>query len=237
MRNPFIAGRPIKCGEPFCGRQEEIGLLEREISSSNPVVLHAMRRFGKTSLLNQVAGRIEAKGWKTVRIDMPAVTGMADWTALIDQNSAAFSSVASRVKQFLPRPGETEAKAFRPLFRAPNDHPAEALHRPDGDVPQGSSAHGGERLCRPGFRRQGLFADDRREVHSKSSCLQNEIDMQSIKRELDTAIVGLLKYAGIQKRTNVTVNRLHVTPQSARSFTNGHCSRASQQFEQLPSLP
>lgn len=103
MRNPFIAGRPIKYGEPFCGREEELQSLQREALSSNLVVLHAIRRFGKTSLLNQVVGKLEEQGWKTIRIDLSVVTGMADLITLIDQKLAAYTSLTSRLKQFLAK--------------------------------------------------------------------------------------------------------------------------------------
>ena len=103
MRNPFIAGRPIKYGEPFCGREEELQSLQREALNSNLVVLHAIRRFGKTSLLNQVVGKLEEQGWKTIRIDLSVVTGMADLITLIDQKLAAYTSLTSRLKQFLAK--------------------------------------------------------------------------------------------------------------------------------------
>jgi hypothetical protein len=101
IRNPFIAGRPIKYGEPFCGRKEELERLEREILSSSLVVLHALRRFGKTSLLNQVAGRLEERGWKVVRFDMSVVAGMSDLAGLIDQKLAAFTPLSSKIKQYI----------------------------------------------------------------------------------------------------------------------------------------
>ncbi len=120
IRNPFIAGRPIKFGEPFCGRQRELDALRREVLSSNLVVLHAIRRFGKTSLLNQVVGRLEEQGWKTIRIDMSVVTGMTDLIALIDQRLAVYSSLTSKFKQILSRSRLSIDLSLDPFKDLPN---------------------------------------------------------------------------------------------------------------------
>jgi hypothetical protein len=69
MDNPFIIQRDIQYGEPFCNREEEI---ERCLSATRigeSICLISPRRYGKTSLLNQVAGQLEEQGWLTAKID------------------------------------------------------------------------------------------------------------------------------------------------------------------------
>ena len=81
--NPFIVQRPIKYGEPFCNRKGEMAQLESAAKRSEAICILSIRRFGKTSLINQVAGHLEDQGWITVRLDL----------------SRSFS-VASLVKEF-----------------------------------------------------------------------------------------------------------------------------------------
>lgn len=69
MDNPFIIQRDILHGEPFCDREEEI---ERFLSAARmreSICLISPRRYGKTSLLNQVAGKLSEQGWLTAKID------------------------------------------------------------------------------------------------------------------------------------------------------------------------
>jgi hypothetical protein len=69
MDNPFIIQRDILYGEPFCDREEEI---ERFLSAARmreSICLISPRRYGKTSLLNQVAGKLGGQGWLTAKID------------------------------------------------------------------------------------------------------------------------------------------------------------------------
>ncbi len=69
-QNPFIVQRPIKYGEPFCDRTPEIQRLEKAANRSEAVCILSIRRFGKTSLVNQVIGRLEEAGWLSIRLDL-----------------------------------------------------------------------------------------------------------------------------------------------------------------------
>ena len=69
-KNPFIVQRPIKYGEPFCNRKREMELLEGAAARSEAVCILSIRRFGKSSLANQIIGRLEEKGWLTLRVDL-----------------------------------------------------------------------------------------------------------------------------------------------------------------------
>ena len=68
--NPFIVQRPIKYSEPFCNRQQEMSRLEMAAERSEAVCILSIRRFGKTSLVNQILGRLEEKGWLTLSVDL-----------------------------------------------------------------------------------------------------------------------------------------------------------------------
>ena len=70
MKNPFIVQRPIKYEEPFCDRKKELKLLKGAALRSESVCILSIRRFGKTSLINQVLGILEEEGWITMRLDL-----------------------------------------------------------------------------------------------------------------------------------------------------------------------
>ena len=69
MQNPFIIQRDILYGEPFCDRAEEIERYLAAARMGESLCLISPRRYGKTSLLNQVGGRLQEQGWLTAKID------------------------------------------------------------------------------------------------------------------------------------------------------------------------
>jgi hypothetical protein len=69
MDNPFIIQRDIQYGEPFCDREEEIERCLSAARMGESICLISPRRYGKTSLLNQVAGKLVEQGWLTAKID------------------------------------------------------------------------------------------------------------------------------------------------------------------------
>jgi hypothetical protein len=69
MDNPFIIQRDIQYGEPFCDREEETERFLTAARMGESICLISPRRYGKTSLLNQVAGKLEEQGWMTAKID------------------------------------------------------------------------------------------------------------------------------------------------------------------------
>ena len=69
MENPFIIQRDILYGEPFCDREFEIERYLAAARMGESLCLISPRRYGKTSLLNQVAGRLQKQGWLTAKID------------------------------------------------------------------------------------------------------------------------------------------------------------------------
>jgi len=69
MDNPFIIQRDIQYGEPFCDREEEIERCLSATRMGESICLISPRRYGKTSLLNQVAGKLIEQGWLTAKID------------------------------------------------------------------------------------------------------------------------------------------------------------------------
>ena len=58
QKNPFVYGRPISREEDLADREEEKRALVADALSGQPVMMHAPRRYGKTSLVRVVARRL-----------------------------------------------------------------------------------------------------------------------------------------------------------------------------------
>ncbi|MGA2090707.1 MAG: ATP-binding protein [Endomicrobiales bacterium] len=67
--NPFIYGEEVS-GEHFINRRSEIEELTRDLSDSQKIFLIARRRYGKTSLLQQVKDKLNQKKIKVVYVDI-----------------------------------------------------------------------------------------------------------------------------------------------------------------------
>jgi len=67
MRN--IAGNPVS-GKDFYGRTGELQRLRRMILNGNHVLLKAPRRVGKSSLMTELARKLQNEGWCVVKADV-----------------------------------------------------------------------------------------------------------------------------------------------------------------------
>jgi hypothetical protein len=71
MKNPFKYGG-IVSGPYFADRNQELDELRREMANTNRVFLISPRRFGKTCLLLNLVGQLEARGMAAAYIDLNA---------------------------------------------------------------------------------------------------------------------------------------------------------------------
>lgn len=99
MENPFIVQREIAHGEAFCDREEEVGKIIASTSRAEAVCLLSPRRYGKSSLLNQVLGRIQESGWVPVRIDVMEVFSLRDLAGELERKRVSALSTWDRLKQ------------------------------------------------------------------------------------------------------------------------------------------
>ncbi len=68
----------------------------------------------------------------------------------------------------------------------------------------------GEDLNLGGHFLRGADVEVSRPPTEDSGGFQREIHMNGIKRKVDETLVGLLQYAGVQKRVHVAMNRFYV---------------------------
>jgi hypothetical protein len=107
MRNPFVYGETVS-GENFCNRVQEISELVNDILNGTNVILFSPRRYGKTSLINQVLDIARQEGILSFYIDLfPAVNKQK----FVEIYARAISSglpgktsrVVKKLREYLPR--------------------------------------------------------------------------------------------------------------------------------------
>jgi hypothetical protein len=96
QRNPFVYGRPISREEDLADREEEKRALVADVLSGQPVMMHAPRRYGKTSLVRVVAGGLLEEH------DMPFVYadlwGARSITDLVEVLGEAYSKASGLLR-------------------------------------------------------------------------------------------------------------------------------------------
>jgi len=120
IRNPFVVGREIKYGEPFCDRESEIKWLIDRAKSSESVCLISLRRYGKTSLLNQVMGKLNEEGWITLKIDLMNVHSIEDFCFFIGQEIRKFKSIKNKIFNTIKHIKPTITIGVDPLTSLPS---------------------------------------------------------------------------------------------------------------------
>lgn len=107
MKNPFVYGETVT-GENFCNRTQEISELVNDIINGTNVIIFSPRRYGKTSLINQVLEIIRQKGILSFYVDLyPAVNKQKFIEIYARAISSGLTGKTSRIvqklKEYLPR--------------------------------------------------------------------------------------------------------------------------------------
>lgn len=110
MRSPFITQRVISYGEPFCDREEEIGKILESASRGEAVCLLSPRRYGKSSLMNQVLGKLRRQNWVTLQLDLMNIFSL---DAFVERLEAEYASALSYTERVWTRAREA-ATGMRP---------------------------------------------------------------------------------------------------------------------------
>ena len=111
-RNPFIVRREIRYREPFCNRDHEIQVFLESAVSDEAICLMSPRRYGKSSLINQVFGKLAERDWITVRLDMMVIRTLPALIEAIDQKCLDASTKWKRFKS----QARQAASRIRPQF-------------------------------------------------------------------------------------------------------------------------
>ena len=107
MKNPFVYGETVAGGN-FCNRIQEINELVNDIKNGTNVIIFSPRRYGKTSLINQVLKIAGQKGIISFYIDLyPAINKQKFIEIYAQAISSGLPGKASRIvkklKEYLPR--------------------------------------------------------------------------------------------------------------------------------------
>lgn len=120
VKNPFVVGREIKYAEPFCNRESEIKWLMDRAKSSESVCLISLRRYGKTSLLNQVMGKLGEEEWITLKIDLMNVHSIEDFCFFIGQEIRGLQSIRKKISTIIKGLKPTITIGVDPLTHLPS---------------------------------------------------------------------------------------------------------------------
>ena len=107
MKNPFVYGETVT-GVYFCNRIQEIRELVNDIKNGTNVIIFSPRRYGKTSLINQVLEITKKKGIISFYVDLyPAVNKQKFIEIYAQAISSGLTGKTSRIvkklKEYLPR--------------------------------------------------------------------------------------------------------------------------------------
>ncbi|MFH1654037.1 MAG: ATP-binding protein [Pseudomonadota bacterium] len=82
MENPFIYGESVK-DKAFCNRKKEIAELLQDINDGQNLILFSPRRYGKTSLIQNVLTQAEKNGIACIYVDLYPALNEIDFTNLL----------------------------------------------------------------------------------------------------------------------------------------------------------
>jgi hypothetical protein len=107
MKNPFVYGETVT-GVYFCNRIQEIRELVNDIQNGTNVIIFSPRRYGKTSLINQVLEIARQKDIISFYVDLyPAVNKQKFIEIYAQAISSGLtgktSSIVKKLKEYLPR--------------------------------------------------------------------------------------------------------------------------------------
>lgn len=127
MPNPFYL-KELPIDGPFCNRVKELAELADFARSSNNVIIHSPRRFGKTSLVRRVQSNLAADGAVTIFADFFGVGSVDDVAARMAE------SVFHVTRQSEPiwKKALRIITTFRPILRPNNDSGFELTVEPAG---------------------------------------------------------------------------------------------------------
>ena len=110
-------------GDNFFDRERELQILETRVQDRNHVLLTGQRRMGKTSIVQELGRRLEAKGWIFLSTDVEGATCAEDAIASIAAAVHPVRPIASRFattmrRWFSDKVEEVSAAEFRLKIRA-----------------------------------------------------------------------------------------------------------------------
>ena len=168
MDKPFIFGIPVEDSH-FIGREEEINRLATNFKYGVNTVLISPRRWGKTSLVNKVAGMMASKELLVVRMDIFSCRNEYDFynvfsEAILKQTASKVEEWKDLAKGFIERLATKISMSPDPLseyslslgITSKTHTPEEVLQLPE-TIAQRKSCH--LLICIDEFQQVGEFPD------------------------------------------------------------------------------
>ena len=168
MDKPFIFGIPVEDSH-FIGREEEINRLATNFKYGVNTVLISPRRWGKTSLVNKVAGMVTSKELLVVRMDIFSCRNEYDFynvfsEVILKQTASKVEEWKDLAKGFIERLAPKISMSPDPLseyslslgITSKTHTPEEVLQLPE-TIAQRKSCH--LLICIDEFQQVGEFPD------------------------------------------------------------------------------
>ena len=103
--NPFSYGGVVS-GSYFFDRVNEIRQLKTDLKNGNNIILYALRKYGKTSLVNKVLNELEKENYNTVYLDFFSVIDKNKFIEIyakkiLKKKKLSFEEVIKSFKKFV----------------------------------------------------------------------------------------------------------------------------------------
>lgn len=103
--NPFVFGEVV-AGCNFVDRKEEMKTLARDLEDGQKIFLIAPRRYGKTSLLLETAGKLKARGARVIYLDLYKTASVEQFAAALGKSMSemrklGFGEAVKFIKEFI----------------------------------------------------------------------------------------------------------------------------------------
>ncbi|MCC2525543.1 AAA family ATPase [Vibrio coralliilyticus] len=108
--NPFVFSQ-VAVNENFCGRSEELNKIIYRIETGQNSLVHGLRRFGKTSLIQSAFTAISKNGFLPVYVDLNSIMTADDFA------QAFYASASAAMRSAGGFSIENTAKELRDYFR------------------------------------------------------------------------------------------------------------------------
>lgn len=104
--NPFVYGETVT-GDNFADREDELGVLERDLKDGQTVFLISPRRYGKTSLILNLFRHLNARDTVTVYVDLYRCASLSQFlnqylTQILKASETGVDKITRFLKDLLP---------------------------------------------------------------------------------------------------------------------------------------
>lgn len=180
MENPFIYGKAVY-GPNFADREEEISEMMMDLKSGQNILVYSPRRYGKTSLVQEVLSNLRKEGVLTVYVDLFPVTSKSKFAdfytaALARGTETKLEAMIRVIREVI---GVTPKIKIKPEG-LPNIEVELGLRRPDVDQTLENIYDAPQQIAKKRKKRVAVVFDEFQEIAN--------LDGEHIERSMRTKV-------------------------------------------------